>query len=93
MSKIHSGNVQLILNFKTGDVTAQWNVVFDNWVSTVTTNVEDMSDYHADKWSKMFGTSTFNSQPHDKIEEADQRPTQPTRWDIEDNTINKEEEL
>ena len=93
MSKIHSGNVQLILNFKTGDVTAQWNVVFDNWVSTVTTNVEDMSDYHADKWSKMFGTSTCNSEPDNEVKEPLQQPVQPITREIEDDSIDEEEAL
>ena len=93
MSKIHSGNVQLILNFKTGDVTAQWNVVFDNWVSTVTTNVEDMSDYHADKWSKMFGTSTCNGELDNEIEESLQQPVQPIACEIKDDSIDEEEAL
>ena len=93
MSKKHAGNAPLILNFETVNVMAQWNVVFVDWFSTVTTNVKDMPDFHADKWSKMFGTSTFNTQPDDKIEEPDQQPTQSTRWDIENNTVDKEEEL
>ena len=93
MLKKHAGNALLILNFKTGNITAHWNTVFDNWFSTVATNVKDMPDFHADKWSKMFGTSTFNTQPDDKMEEPNQQPTQPTRWDVENNTINKEEEL
>ena len=74
-----AGSVPLILNFETCHITAQWNVVFDNWFLTVATNVKDMPDFHADKWSKMFGTSTFNSQPDNKVEEPDQQPTQPTR--------------
>ena len=89
-----AGSVLLILNFERGDITAQWNAVFDNWFSMVAMNVEDKQDFHADKWSKMLGTSTFKSQPHDEIKEPDQQlAQQPTRWGIEDNTINKEEEL
>ena len=30
MSERHAGNVPLILNFKTGNITAQWNVAFDD---------------------------------------------------------------
>ena len=93
MSEKHAGNVPSVLNFETGNITAQWNLVFDDWFTTVTTNVDDMPNFHTDKWSKMFGTSTFNSQLCDKTEEPDQRPTKSTRWDIEDNTIKKEEEL
>ena len=93
MSKRLTGNAPLILNFKTGDITAQWNIVFDNWFSTVATNVKDMPNFCADKWSKKFGTITFNSQPDDKIEEPDQNPAQPTRWDVKDDTVNKEGDL
>ena len=39
MSDKHAGNVPLVLNFETGNITAQWNVVFDDWFSTVATNV------------------------------------------------------
>ena len=93
MSEKHAGNVPLILNFETGNITAQWNAVFDDWFSSVATNVEDVPDFHTDKWSKMFGTRTFNTQPDNKIKESDQQPTQPTRQDIEDNSIDKEEML
>ena len=93
MSERHAGNVPLILNFKTGDITAQRNVVFGNWISTVATNVEDMPDFHADKWSRMFGTSPFNSEPDSKVKEPDQQPAQPTGWDVKDNTVDKKEEL
>ena len=93
MSNRHTGNVPLILNSKMGDITAQWNTVFDNWFFTVATNVKDMLAFHADKWSKMFGTSTFNTQPDDKIKQPNQQPTQLTRWVTEDNVMKKEEEL
>lgn len=93
MSKRHTGKAPLVLNFKTGNITAQWNVVFDNWSSTIATNVEEMPDFHTDEWSKMFGTGAFNTQPDNEITEPDQQPVQPTGWDIEDNSINKEEAL
>ena len=41
----------------------------------------------------MLRTITSNTQPDDKIEDPNQQPTQPTRWDIEDDIIDKEEEL
>ena len=75
------------------DRLRQHSFVFDDWFSTVATNVKDMPDFHANKWSKMFRTSAFNTQPDDKIKESDQQPTQPTRQDIEDNSIDKEEKL
>ena len=61
MSNEHAGNMPMILNFATGNITAQHNIVFDNWFSTVAMNVEDMPDFHANKWSKMSGTSAFDT--------------------------------
>ena len=90
MSKKHAGNAPLVLNFETGNITAQWNVVFDDWFSAVATNVEEMPDFNADEWSKTFGTSAFDSQPGDEETEPDLRPVQPTSWDIEDDTLNEE---
>ena len=47
MSNKHVGNIPSILNFETGDIAAQWNVVFGDWFSTVATNADDMPDFHA----------------------------------------------
>ena len=68
MSEKHAADVPLVLDFETGNIAAQWNVVLDNWFTTVATNVKDMPNFHAEKWSKMLGTSTHNSQPDNKIE-------------------------
>ena len=54
----HANSVPLVLNLETGYMTPQWNVVFDDWFTAVTTSVDDLPDFHADKWSKMFGTET-----------------------------------
>ena len=93
MSEKHAGNAPLVLNFKTGNITAQWNVVFDNWFTTVATNVDNMPNFHADEWSKMFGTSTHNSEPDDKVKEPAQQPVQPITQDIKDDSIDEEEVL
>ena len=93
MSEKCAGNVPLVLNFETGNTTAQWSVVFDNWFTTAATNVSDMPNFHADEWSKMFGTSTHNSQPDNEIEEPAQQPVQPIMWDIKDDSIDEEEVL
>ena len=42
------------LNLQIGMITAQWNVEFDNWFSTVTTQPDDLPDFNAVKWAKMF---------------------------------------
>ena len=93
MSERHAGNVPLVLNFDTGDITAQWNLVFDDWFTTVTTNVDDMPNFHADEWSKMFGTGAHNSEPDDEVQETPQQPVQPIAREIEDDSIDEEEVL
>ena len=70
MSSKHAGSVPLVLNFKTGNITAQWNVVFDDCLLTVSTNVDNMPDFHADEWSDMFGTSTYEIDDDEGSQEA-----------------------
>ena len=93
MSERHAGNAPSVLNFDKGNVTAQWNLVFDDWFTTVTTNVDDMPNFHADEWSKMFGTSTCNCEPDDEVEEQPQQPVQPITREIEDDSMDEEEAL
>ena len=44
-SERHAGSAPLVLNLRTGNISAQWNVVFDNWFTTVATSVEDLPDF------------------------------------------------
>ena len=74
MSNKHAGTVPLVLNFETGNITAQWNVVFDDWFSTVATNVDDMPDFHAEEWSDMFGTSVYEMDDNEELHEVVTRP-------------------
>ena len=92
-SEKHASSAPLVLNFNTGNITAQWNMVFDDWFSKAATNVNDMPHFHADEWSKMHGTSTHSSQPDNKVKEPDQKPVQPITRDIKDDSIDKEEAL
>ena len=55
----HAGNVPLVLNTRTGNITLQWKIVFDDWFLTIAADGLDLPDFNADKWSKMFGTSTY----------------------------------
>ena len=77
MSEKNAGDAPLVLNFETGNITVQWNMVFDNWFTTVATNVNNMPNFHADEWSKMLGTSTHNSQPDNKNKKPEHQAVQP----------------
>ena len=54
----HARDVPLVLNPATGRITAQWNVVFDDYFSTVGSDPSDLPDFNEDSWSCMFGAST-----------------------------------
>ena len=89
----HAGNVPLVLNFNAGNIAPQWNAVFDDQFTTVATNVDDMPNFHADKWSKMFGTGTHNSKLDNKVKESTLQPVQPVSRNIKDDSIDEEEAL
>ena len=69
MSKRHAGSAPLVSNFETGNITAQWNVVFDDWFSTMAANEKDMPDFHAEEWSNTFGASTCEMEESEEFEE------------------------
>ena len=58
-----------MLNIQTGNITAQFNVEFDNWFSTVTTKSNDLPDFNSDEWAKMFGTSIYCIPNSDDVQE------------------------
>ena len=55
----HAWSVPLVLKLQTGNITAQWNVVFDDWFLMVNTQTNDLPNFNADEWANMFGTSTY----------------------------------
>ena len=58
-SNKHASTVPLVLNPTTGSITAQWNVVFDNWFATVASDPKDFPDFDSPEWRDMFKDSTF----------------------------------
>ena len=45
----HATSVPLVLNPETGAISAQFNVVFDDWFSTIATDVNKLPDFNADE--------------------------------------------
>ena len=80
-SEKHAGDVPLALNPKTGRMTPQWNVVFDDWFSTITVEEEDLPDFHSEEWSKTFGVHTHTILNEDEDAE-DFAPARPPREDL-----------
>ena len=74
----HSSDVPLVLNPFTGSITPQWNVVIDDWFATVATSVDDLPDFNADEWSRIFGAHTYHfpQEPGEEIEDdsLEQKP-------------------
>ena len=75
----HSSDVPLVLNPRTGSITPQWNVVIDDWFATVSTSVDDLPDFNADEWSRIFGAHTYHfpQEPGEEIEDdsLEQKPS------------------
>ena len=42
-----------------GAITPQFHVAFDDWVTTVSTSVDDVPDFNSSAWSWMFGDSEY----------------------------------
>jgi hypothetical protein len=63
----HAKSVPLVLNPSTGSITPQWNVIFDDWFSTVATTDAELPDFNADEWSKMFGTTASHFPDEDPL--------------------------
>ena len=58
VSEKHSGDAPLVLNPKTGKITPQWNVIFDDWFSTITIEEDNLPDFHSEEWAETFGMHT-----------------------------------
>ena len=81
----HAGSVPLIQNLTTGYITPQWNVVLDDWFSTVTANVEELPDFHQEEWAQMFGTSCYDMTTEDEIQEFENLESiDPVKHEAED---------
>ena len=46
----HASNVPLVLNLRTGAITAQYSVVFDDWFATVASDSDELPDFNSPKW-------------------------------------------
>ena len=75
----HSGDVPLVLNPRTGKITPQWNVMFDNWFSTIAIEEDNLPDFHSEEWSKMFGMHT-HAIPNEDEDAEDFEPVRKLRW-------------
>ena len=70
----HNDDVPLVLNLDTGYSKPQWNVMFDNWFTTVSSKWSNVPDFTSEEWSQLFTNNTYHF-PHDnlsnKLEEED----------------------
>ncbi|KAI2491142.1 hypothetical protein MHU86_23428 [Fragilaria crotonensis] len=55
----HASTVPLVLNPATGYITAQFHVVFDDWFSTISSNIDNLPNFNSDAWAKLFGESSY----------------------------------
>jgi hypothetical protein len=74
----HASSVPLVLNVSTGSITPQFHIVFDDWFATVSSHDEEVPDFTANDWSKMFGDSRFQyvlDEENDDSNESDLKDT------------------
>ena len=76
----HASSVPLVLNPKTGSITPQFHVVFDDWFATVSSDVSDLPDFNSPEWNKLFGDSTFQY----VVDEADLSAVRELSENLED---------
>ncbi|KAI2488975.1 hypothetical protein MHU86_25627 [Fragilaria crotonensis] len=55
----HAITVPIVLNPQTGYITPQFHVVFDDWFATVPASVDDLPNFNADSWKRMFCNLTY----------------------------------
>ena len=65
----HSITVPLVLNPDTGYITAQFHVVFDDWFATVPASTDELPNFNAECWKRMFRDSTYQYILDDEDEE------------------------
>jgi hypothetical protein len=74
MSPEHNYDVPLVLNLDTGYIRPQWNVVFDDWFTTVSSKSDELPDFTSEEWSQLFTDNTYHfphDNPSDELEEED----------------------
>ena len=54
-----ANSVPLVLNPQTGVITAQFHIVFDDWFATDSASADDLPNFNADCWQRMFKDSTY----------------------------------
>ena len=63
--------------------------MFDDWFSTITADPDDLPDFNADKWSKMFGTSTYCIPNDEEPEAFEPMYLMPLKQELDDPMFNK----
>ena len=59
LSPDHASTVPLFLKLNTGVISLYFQVVFDDWLTTDATRVDDLPNFNSSAWSKMFGDSEY----------------------------------
>ena len=65
----HASFIPLVLNPQAGYITAQFHIVFDDWLATVSFSADDLPNFNDDCWQHMFRESTYQCVFDDKDEE------------------------
>ncbi len=58
-AKVYASSVALVLNPNTRTITPQFHCVFDDWFSTITSDVNALPDFASASWYNMFDDSHY----------------------------------
>ena len=75
LSKRHASMIPLILNPTTRTFTTPFNVVFDDWFATVSSDLASLPDLHSTEWTKLFGDSTYQYYGDGETDSDDENDT------------------
>ena len=67
-SRDHHRSIPLVLSLDSGNISPQYHVVFDDWFSTVSTDLPETIDFDHDDWYRTFGLSHFQYIPDDTVD-------------------------
>ena len=73
MSPKHASTVPLVLSLDTGAITPQFQVIFDDWFTTVTSDQTSLPHLGTPEWENLFCESTYQYFP-DNEDSTDSSP-------------------
>lgn len=79
LSSSHVSLVPMVLNPRTGSISAQFHVVWDDWFATVSSDPSSLPDFGSAPWTKLFGDHPYDYNLDDDVPPSS-APTPLSEW-------------